>query len=375
MSSRFYRPLRVVAIPVRDEEDRIGLCLQGLAGQVGPGFDHVVLLLNNCTDGTRERAAGLASGLPFGLTIVEREYPAALAHAGTARREAMAIAAEIVGPDGVLFTTDADGVVAPDWLARTLDAFAGGAEAVCGRAVIDPVEGLAIPACLHEDDVAEVAYGTILDRIHDLADPDPVDPWPRHTEHSGASIAVTVEAWSRAGGIPGVPLGEDRGFIAALRRVDVAVRHAPGVVVTVSGRTEGRARGGMADTMARRMLRQDEMLDEALEPAMLCLRRARGRAWLRSLWGMPAPEVGDVRGLAALLELPVAMVKAQMEAEYSGRAWEVLEAASPALRREAVKRCDLDWHHAAADLIVRDLLRRDMMPVDTLCVADDVSVR
>ncbi|MBB3882382.1 glycosyltransferase [Acetobacter oeni] len=371
MCDQFSRSLLVVAIPVRDEAEKIGVCLLALAGQMGAAVDHVVLLLNNCTDRTRSVVAGLASSLPFGLTVVERTYPPELAHAGSARREALAVAAEIAGPAGFLFTTDADGCVAPDWLARNLEAFAAGAAAVCGRAVIDPVEARAIPACLHEDDAAEVAYGTLLDQIHDLVDPDPADPWPRHTEHSGASIAVSVAAWKRAGGVPALPLGEDRGFIAALRQVDLPLRHAPDVLVTVSGRTTGRARGGMAETIARRIRCQDEMLDDALEPAVVCLRRAQARVWLKSLMGAAGwtEETTDsLRGLAAFLVLPFEDVMVQTEAHFCGRAWSVLERMSPVLRRQMVRRCDLGWQRAQAEAIVRDLIVRErVLPLVTHC--------
>jgi hypothetical protein len=108
----------------------------------------------------------------------------------------------------------------------------------------------------------ECGYDKLLDQIHALLDPDPFDPWPRHTEHSGASLAVTLEAYRRAGGIPPMAVGEDRAFAEALRRVDAHIRHAPTVRVIVSGRIIGRAAGGMADTICRRLTRPDEMLDE-----------------------------------------------------------------------------------------------------------------
>src|SRR6185437_9299152 len=73
---------------------------------------------------------------------------------------------------GVLLTTDADGRVAPDWIAANLAAIRDGAEAVAGRAEIDPVEAKAIPAHLHADDALECAYADRLDEIDWLVDPD-----------------------------------------------------------------------------------------------------------------------------------------------------------------------------------------------------------
>ncbi len=353
----FARPL-VVAIPVRDEEDRIVACLRALGAQERARFDHVVLLLNNCTDATARRARDAARSLPFELCCVERLYPRAFAHAGTARREAMAIAARLAGPDGILFTTDADGAARPDWLSANLRALAQGADVVCGRAEIDPVEALAIPAHLHRDDDAEVAYATLLDRIHHLADPDPADPWPRHVEHSGASIAVTAAASALVGGVPALPSGEDRGFLHALRRVDRRIRHAPDAVVTVSGRTVGRAPGGMAETIARRVLRQDEMLDDSLEPAGACLRRAEARAALRVLRDVHRaglPDAAALSAYAARVALPPDLVGQWLEEPYFGTAWARVEAESASLRRHPVPRAALARHHGEAAQIVRRL--------------------
>ena len=187
----------------------------------------------------------------------------------------MAEAARLAGLDGVLLTTDADGQVDPDWLAANLQCLADGADAVAGWVDLHPIEWGAIPRALHEDDARECAYDRLCDEIHGLLDPDPADPLPRHTQHSGASIAVTAAAFARCGGVPAIPSGEDRALIAALRRVDARIRHAPEVHVSVSGRTEGRSEGGMADTIRRRLAKPDEYIDDRLEPALDCARAGR----------------------------------------------------------------------------------------------------
>jgi hypothetical protein len=157
-----------------------------------------------------------------------------------------------------------------------------GADAIAGRIEIDPVEAVLIPSRLHEDDARECAYADLLDQIDAAINPELSDPLPRHTEHSGASIAVTLSTYRRAGGIPPLALGEDRAFFAALRRIDARIRHAPEVRVMVSGRTMGRAAGGMADTIRRRMINPDETLDDRLEPALDALRRAELRRLTRA---------------------------------------------------------------------------------------------
>ncbi len=351
-SSRF-----VVAIPVRDEVERIEGCIRALSQQRDARCDHIVLLLNNCTDGTEALVERLRPDLDVPITMVLRNFTPEMAHAGSARSHALAIAARIAGPGGIIATTDADGIVDRDWVAATLAALARGAEVVCGRAVIDPVDALSISAALHADDAREVAYGRLLDEIHALVDPDAFDPWPRHTEHSGASIAATVSAYERAGGMPPLPSGEDRGFLRALRAVDARVRHAPEVFVTVSGRMQGRAVGGMADTMARRMIRQDALLDADLEPAANCLRRASLRAQTRRLWAERRDAFWreQIGTLARDAALPLETVSAWLQTEYYGQCWAQIEANSPMLVRVPVQRQALDRHQAVAHGILAEL--------------------
>lgn len=330
------QPSRVaVAIPVRNEAERIGRCLRALASQRGaPPFD-VVLMLNGCDDGTPELVTALAPTLPVRLHAIERRLPPGQVGAGHARRLALESAARLA-PGGVLMTTDADGQVPPDWVARNLSAIAAGAEAVFGRAVIDPVEALRIPARLHEADALEGAYAAVLDEIAAVADPDPADPWPRHDEHSGASIAVTAAAFHAAGGMPAIAPGEDRAFFRSLRRIDARIRHDRAIRVTVSGRVEGRASGGMADTMRRRIVQLDEMLDDRLEPARISLRRVLLRAGLRAVWRAGEPAHPAPPRLARRLGITPARLGCCLAQPAFGAAWEAIEAASPALQRRRV---------------------------------------
>lgn len=218
----------------------------------------------------------MAGSLSVPLEVIEHEFPPHLASAGSARRLSMERAAVLAGPGGTVLTTDADGRVPPDWVSANLFYLRRGLDAVAGRAVLDPTEEAMIPVRLREDDALEQAYAAALDEIASLIMPQEWDPWPRHTEHSGASIAVTVEAYKRSGGMPAASIAEDRKFFANLREMNARVRHAPEISVTVSGRTIGRAEGGMADTIRRRLHRADPYLDDALEPAMDRLRRLRG---------------------------------------------------------------------------------------------------
>ena len=343
----------VIAIPVRNEEGLIGACLTAIGQQAHAPRPHVVLLLNNTTDRTAWVAREAAAGQPMTLTILEHSFPLPEQTAGHARRLAMQHAASRAQPGGVLLCTDADGRVAPDWLAANLFHIRHGADAVAGRVLLDATDAAAIPAALHEADAREVAYATVLDRIACLLDPDPADPWPRHTEHSGASICVTSGAYHRCGGIPAVSLGEDRAFFAALRGIDARIRHAPDVVVTVSGRVFGRARGGMADTIRRRLTALDPFIDDALEPALDRVRRLRLRRRMRSaqLDGNLVPDI------AAELCWPVRRIEAALALPSFGAAWAALEESCTALAPRPVATDALEAEMAVAVRLCDGLLR------------------
>src|ERR1700759_5700317 len=119
-------PLRerpaIVAIPARNEADRISRCLAALAMQrdrngapITPGRFGVYVLVNNSADDTAGAARRLAAALPFPLEVAEVKF-SDNASAGGARRRAMQEAAlrlRQCSESGVLLTTDADSVVTP----------------------------------------------------------------------------------------------------------------------------------------------------------------------------------------------------------------------------------------------------------------------
>jgi glycosyltransferase involved in cell wall biosynthesis len=336
----------VVAIPVRDEAERIETCLAALDAQ-SRRPDAVVLMLNNCTDVTESIVHAMAPRLRFALDVVSRDLPAALASAGHARRLALELAARRAGYNDVLLTTDADAVVPPDWIVRNLGALESGADIVCGRAVIDPVEASAIPAHLHQDDARECRLIALLDTIAWMLDPEPHDRLPRHTEASGASLAVRSDAFRRVGGIPAIRSGEDRAFVRALWMMDARVRHDPSVVVTVSGRIVGRAEGGMADAIRRRIIRQDEFTDDLAEPAGDAFRRYEARYRARRAW------IGSVdTTLAGDLRMSPSRLDAALSQRWFGAAWAAIEAASPILQRRRVRFVDLPREIAAAEALL-----------------------
>ena len=289
------RPGFVVAIPVKDEEERLPVCLRALAQQrdrggqpIPPGLVRIVVFANNCTDQSASFARKLGESWSLDIRVVEASLLPGAAHAGNARRAAMDIAEawleERDEASGIILTTDADSQVAPNWIAENLSAFEAGAEAVLGRIDLNG-EGKFLPEALHRRGALEDAYERLLTELSWLLDPLEHDPWPNHATISGASLGVTRAAYCRVGRLPRVPLGEDKALIALLSRHDARIRHCPSVHVVTSGRTDGRAPGGVAETLRIRSREPDAFCDEALEPFRTAFARAAWRVRLRRLHG------------------------------------------------------------------------------------------
>jgi len=209
------RPGFVVAIPVRDEEERLPACLRALAQQrdqlgqpIPPTLVRIVVFANNCTDQSASLARRLGECLSLDLRVVEARLPPTTAHAGNARRAAMDLAeawlVEGGERDGVILTTDADSQVGTNWIAENLAAFEAGAEAVLGRIDLDE-EGDYLPQALHQRGELEDAYERLLTELSSLLDPLEHNPWPHHATISGASLGITRAAYCRSGVFPACP--------------------------------------------------------------------------------------------------------------------------------------------------------------------------
>ncbi|MCJ2067605.1 glycosyltransferase [Methylobacterium sp. J-030] len=282
MSGRPDLPRGVVCIPARNEQERLPLLLASLDRQTGVSTPvRVVVLANNCTDGTAAavRAKQASGAWPaLDIRLIEAALSGQEAHVGTARRMALDAGADWLAedgvPDGVLLTTDADARLPADWIAANLRALEH-ADVVGGRLVIDE-DGEADPrlADLH----ARIErYWAGVRRLEDLLDPPPYDPAPRHGDHTGASLAVPVALYRAVGGLPPLPCGEDNALVGLLRANGARLRHCPNVRVMVSARHQGRVSGGMATEMTRRarvLAGEVYRLPEAAHWQALILRRA-----------------------------------------------------------------------------------------------------
>jgi glucosyl-3-phosphoglycerate synthase len=253
-----------IVVPARDEEALVGACLEALADQrdVEPSAYEVLLVLDGCSDATAARAAQAGARHPA-LRLHVIDEPAA--GVGRARRLGMDIACErlleLGRPGALVATTDADSAVEPGWLAAKLRAAAGGARAIGGDIVLAAAdEDLA----LRRDAGRAARLAALVGR----------EPEAEHPHFSGASIAVTAEAYQLAGGLEPRAALEDEAFERALVRAGVPIVRTTAARVATSARADGRAFRGLARDLALegwRLRRDLPMCD--LGPAALAERR------------------------------------------------------------------------------------------------------
>lgn len=328
----------VVAIPARDEAELLPLCLGAIARQSGveAGEVAIVVSCNNCTDDTAARARAFGQTSPFRLHVEEVVLPEAIAHAGGARRHAMDAAAALCTPDGVLLTTDADGLPDPDWIAAFDAAFAQGADAVAGRVSTDWDQLQQFPAAVLDVGAREWEYQGLSAELEALCDPEPHDPWPRHNQTCGANAAITRAWYERIGGLPVLRTGEDGAMFEEVARRDGRIRHDVRPHVTVSARLVGRAQGGMADALSSRH-GDDYLCDDLLEPADDLARRSRWRHAAREAFS-----AGAMTSWAGSMGIDAALARSATNAACFGEAWRLLEAGTPILAKQRITAEALD---------------------------------
>lgn len=195
----------VIIVPAHNEEEKIAACLQSLviaASQPALGGEEVelIVVLDACTDRTGLLARSLGAKT---IAIQARNV-------GLARQEG-ARSAIAAGARWLAFT-DADSVVAPDWLNAQLDLRA---DAVCGTVAVGDWGG----------------YGERMRRHFDLSYTDA----DGHSHIHGANFGVSASAYTSAGGFPALETGEDVALVKSLisSGARIAWSRQPRVVTSV----------------------------------------------------------------------------------------------------------------------------------------------
>jgi len=329
--------LRVtVVIPVKNEAECIIDTLDALRMQSDPSGNQldshrfeVLVLANNCTDETFKICETYQLAFPdFAFQVAEITFKGDDAHIGTARRLLMDCAyqrlIQVAGNRGIIVSTDGDSQADSTWLYHIMAEMENGVDVVGGRILPrDTPE----QSKLHH--LRDVTYRLFSSRLESVLDPCISNPWPRHFQCYGPSLAVTCEIYDRSGRLPAIPYLEDEEFRKRLKRVDAKFRHSPNVKIYTSSRLNGRVEFGFSVQLQQwqdMSVKGDQQLVESLETLIFKLSTKNS---LRKLWisrKQCAAFHAELNTLAAALSIDFQALKlAVQNNQYFESLWEQIE--------------------------------------------------
>jgi glycosyltransferase involved in cell wall biosynthesis len=210
-----------VVVPAHNEEDHLGACLaslrrSGSSPQLQGEAVMIVVALDSCTD----RSESIARKCGAKVVSVHGH------NVGVAR----AAGAELALQSGArwLAFTDADSVVAQDWLCSQL---ALQTDAVCGTVEVQDWGG----------------YGEVMRKHYDATYTDA----DGHRHIHGANLGVSAAAYRRAGGFRPLVSSEDVALVNALRESGASIAWSALPRVVTSARRTYRAPAGFGATLER----------------------------------------------------------------------------------------------------------------------------
>ncbi len=281
-------------VPVRNEAETLHSTLKALAEQIDlhgkrfhPKRYEIIVLANNCSDNSAAIANNFAAQNPdLALHVVEVTLPPDRAYIGRVRKMLMDEAYHrlhgLGRRRGIIASTDGDSQVSSNWIAANLYEINRGVDAVGGRITIDSNQRSRLNPHVRACYLREVGYRYLIAELESYLNPNFYDPFPRHFQHYGASLAVTVEMYALAGGLPAVRTPEDEAFYRALLRVNARFRHSPLVKVVTSARVTGRSEVGLANQLKQWTKTGSQAF--MVEPGEAIATRFRARHQLWVLW-------------------------------------------------------------------------------------------
>jgi hypothetical protein len=233
--------------------------------------------------------------------------------------EACARLEQVGRPAGIIASTDADTRVASTWLAAIQAEILAGADAVGGR-ILTEIMGRTLQP-LRRIQAHDAAYRQLCTRLEDLVDPTPIDPWPRHHQHFGASLALTARAYRQVGGLPEVRFLEDEALCQALRRHDLGLRHSPQVQVLTSARRNGRVEVGLSWQLREWLHMSRQRLEpQVANPAQL-VALWQLRCQLRTYWASQPEHLSEALAAQFGLSAEVLLARVRRAATF-GKLWD-----------------------------------------------------
>ena len=348
-----------VVVPVRNEAHHLANTLEALRNQrnssdfpLNPALYEVLLLANNCSDRSYEVAYRYQQQHPdFSLHVARIHLPPDKANIGTVRRllmdEAHRRLTSSDRPNGIIASTDGDTLVDSQWVYHIMREISNGNDAVGGRILTRPDQSRV--RLYH---LRDVMYRTLVAKAEALLDPCLNDPWPRHFQHFGASIAVTCQMYERAGRLPEKPFLEDEAFYKALVRTDAKIRQSPHVKVVTSSRMQGRVAVGFSEQLSCWAKMQKANKCQLAEPAEAVMTRFRNRQRLRQCWqtrDQPASHYPLQTVASELFIDPAWLIAKARKSRYFGELWEKVE------EKMATGKWATQWKSVPITVAIQDL--------------------
>lgn len=317
------RPTLIACVPARDEAALLPDCLAALRASlaaVGSARSAILVLANNCADETYRIAADAARSDGPPILACDATFASAIADIGHVRRFALEWAAALCGPEAILLSTDADTLVAPDWAAAL-------------AATLDQGAAMAYGPVLSKQTIASLDQrAASMAELEDALRTVQADLWaalvPSHSQALGltpgaASMAVRASAYCDIGGLPPLPVAEDRALAERFITKGHVVAFADDAQVHSSVRLSGRVTGGMADTLATRCA-GDGPCDTALLPT-------KRFAWLALAYRLLAGDGDSAHALMIARKLGVPVSLLLPSTAPLGERWSKVRNALPAI--------------------------------------------
>jgi cellulose synthase/poly-beta-1,6-N-acetylglucosamine synthase-like glycosyltransferase len=325
-----------LVIPAKNEADRIERALHAaVASALRSGTTASILVFaNDCEDATADIARRVAGTAPIDVRVVEATLEPAVRDAGRARRRAAELALDDDRPD-LIVTSDADATLTPETLGAMAEAIADGADVVCGRISTRLPASARTPSLLRMQAVSAAyreAVHTIRFGIDVLFGRQTHDRRPHYTR-SGACMALTAGLHDRMGGLPDVPVAEDRALVREAEALGARIRYCNRARARVSPRFIGRAAGGMAETLRAHAFEADPPGDEEFAAAVPLANLWRTALEARGGGSPPVMPVADPRLRASELERELPRLRHVVETEV--QPWLVSPGAARTARRAA----------------------------------------
>ncbi len=326
-----------VVVPAKDEAENIFYTLDALRNQLhtdGSRLDNslfeVLLLANNCIDGTLDVALRYAAEFPdFNLHVTSAIIPRKKANIGYVRRILMDEACRRLSlngsTEGIIASTDGDTVVDKYWLSNIIQEIALGNDAVGGRILTNNIDPSARLYYLRD-----VTYRLLQAKVNSIIDPEKNNPWPCHHQYFGASLAVTSSMYIFCGRLPGVPHLEDMALYNALVKVDAKIRCSPNVKVYTSGRTDGRVEIGFSEQLKQWVMLNNNHTPQMVEPAASLIIKLQAKKLLKKCYETYSEkriiERNSIKVIADSLMIDASWLTAEIAgATFFGALWQITE--------------------------------------------------